>query len=279
MSWYGPTAHFLVSSDAVTPAQKAQLARDGFLVLPDFVSTEACDELRARALALVEAHVPPETRSIFSTRNQTDTSDDYFLGSGDQIRFFYEEKAAGAVNKIGHALHDLDPVFARFSRTPELRELAAALGFVSPLLMQSMYIFKLPRVGGEVRCHQDATFLYTEPLRVVGLWFALEDATRDNGCLWAIPGGHQLGLRRRFVRDGQRTRFVELDPQPLPEEAAVPLEVARGSLIVLDGLLPHLSHENRSDRSRHAYTLHLVEASARWPEENWLQRRSPARGF
>lgn len=39
--------------------------------------------------------------------------------------------------------------------------------------------------------HQDATFLYTEPLgRVLGVWIALEDATLENGCLWFIPGSH-----------------------------------------------------------------------------------------
>ena len=70
----------------------------------------------------------------------------------------------------------------------------------SRLLLQSMYIFKQPNIGGEVTCHQDATFLYTEPLRMVGLWFALEDATIENGCLWVIPGGHRLGLKSRFVR-------------------------------------------------------------------------------
>jgi len=33
-----------------------------------------------------------------------------------------------------------------------------------------------------------------------GLWFALEDATIENGCLWVIPGGHKFGLKSRFVR-------------------------------------------------------------------------------
>ena len=36
--------------------------------------------------------------------------------------------------------------------------------------------------------HQDSTFLYTEPMTTVGLWWALEDCTKENGCLWAKPG-------------------------------------------------------------------------------------------
>lgn len=35
---------------------------------------------------------------------------------------------------------------------------------------------------------QDSSFIHTSPLSCVGLWWALEDCTKDNGCLWAMPG-------------------------------------------------------------------------------------------
>jgi phytanoyl-CoA hydroxylase len=264
----------------------------GFLILPRFVTGAACDALKQRAEELV-AGFQPETRSIFSTYEQTRTSDAYFLSSGDQIRFFFEENAftpggamrqeqALSINKIGHALHDLDPLFSRFSRTPALAGLAAELGLQQPLLLQSMYIFKQPHIGGEVTSHQDATFLFTEPFTCLGFWFALEDATLENGCLWAQPGGHRQGLKKRFVRAPEGgTVFRTLDPTPLSEEGMVPLEVEKGTLVVLHGLLPHRSGPNTSPKSRHAYSLHLIDGTATYPEDNWL-RRSPAlppRGF
>ena len=145
-----------------------------------------------------------------------------------------------------------------------------------------MYIFKQPNIGGEVTCHQDATFLYTEPLSMIGLWFALEDATIENGCLWVIPGGHRLGLKSRFLRaEAGGTRFEVFDDSPWPEDNLQPLEVEKGTLIVLHPLLPHLSRENRSPKSRHAYTLHVIEAAANYPEDNWLRRSGqlPLKGF
>lgn len=267
--------------------------RDGYVAIEGFKQAGELAALRERALAIVDDFDPAQG-GIFTTRDQALATDDWFLDSAAGIRCFFEEEAFGddgrlrqdkrlSINKIGHAMHDLDPVFDAFSRGPGLAAVAAGIGLVEPQIWQSMYIFKQPGIGGEVGWHQDATFLHTEPLSVTTFWFALEDATRENGCLWTQPGGHRSPLRELFVRDGRRVDKLRLDDTPWPTaEQAVPLEVPAGTLVCFHGLLPHYSAPNRSAVSRHAYTLHVTSARTRWNPRNWLQRGPgdpPLRGF
>ena len=277
----------------LTPAMRDAYADDGFLILEDFVSPAACAALMAHTLRLVEAADLSQVATIFSTTTVEHAADAYFATSGDKIRFFFEAGAFDAegrldrpkevaLNKIGHAMHDLDPAFSAFSRTTDLTGVVDSLGMTRPLLLQSMYIFKPPGIGGEVVCHTDSTYLYTEPMSCVGLWFALEDSTLENGCMWALPGRHREPLRSRFLRRADGSLGYEVyDPAPIPADGAVPLEARRGTLVLLHGQLPHLSGANRSPKSRHAYTLHVIDGTCRYLPDNWLQRAPdlPLQGF
>jgi phytanoyl-CoA hydroxylase len=183
-----------------------------------------------------------------------------------------KQAKALSINKLGHAMHDLDPVFDRFSHTGKLRALAGDLGLKAPQVIQSMYIFKQPHIGGEVSWHVDSTYLYTEPLSCIGFWFALEDATMQNGAMWCLPGAHRMNLKSRFLRKAGKLTTEVLDTTPWPDGPRVGLEAPKGSLIVLHGQLPHYSGPNTSDISRHAYTLHVIDGECRYPADNWLVR-------
>uniref|UniRef100_A0A8C2UD98 Phytanoyl-CoA dioxygenase domain-containing protein 1 n=1 Tax=Coturnix japonica TaxID=93934 RepID=A0A8C2UD98_COTJA len=245
---------------SVTQHQVQKFHEDGFLVLEHFFSPEECDSMRSSIQRILDGmEVPPHCRTEFSTKEeeqlQAQGSSDYFLTSGDKIRFFFEKGVLDergnfliakekSVSKVGHALHAHDPVFKQITHSPKVQELGRKLGLERPVVVQSMYIFKTltPLLSITVTPHQDATFLHTEPLgRVLGFWIALEDATQENGCLWFIPGSHTSGITRRMVR------------------------AAQGSFV-------HKSDMNCSGFSRHVYTFHVMEAEGTsWSKENWLQ--------
>ena len=274
----------------LTKDQKQHFDRQGFLVLKNAIEQRQLSALRAAALEIVDDFDIDHHRTVFKTNDRDAGRDAYFFESAEKTHCFLEEGALDekgelikparlAINKIGHAMHDLNPVFRAFCRLPVFGQVLRDIACQNPLLWQTMYIFKQPHIGGEVRWHQDASYLITEPPSVTGVWVAIEDAHKDNGCLWVPPGGHRSKLREIYQVDHAtgEGRLEELDQTPWPDIGqGLAVEVPAGSIVVFDSHMPHYSSQNRSSESRHAFTLHVADHSSRWSEKNWLQR--PALG-
>ncbi|XP_068429696.1 phytanoyl-CoA dioxygenase domain-containing protein 1 isoform X2 [Clinocottus analis] len=265
--------------DFLTDRDVQKYMQDGYVVLDGLLSSRECDELRQRMAEVVERmDVPQHCRTTFSTAHdeqlQTQGNADYFITSGDKIRFFFEKGVFDdkgefivpkqrSLNKVGHALHAYEPLYKKVTHSPKIQGAARKLGLQ-------------PGFGGEVTPHQDATFLYTEPLgRVLGLWIALEDATVNNGCLWFIPGSHNSGISRRMVRTPAGafplTDFTGRE-QNYSDEQFVAAPVKKGGVVLIHGEVVHRSAENTSEDSRHVYTFHVMETQdTRWSPDNWLQ--------
>jgi len=274
-----------------------------YLVLRGFLPPEDVATLLSRSKALlnnfnIEDH--PLTR--FTTGDDDHVGDAYFLESGDKIRYFLEEDAVVdgklirpgnlAVNKIGHGLHELDPAFRRVTLENErMRELVRDLQFHrDPVALQSMVITKQPQIGGEVGEHNDSTFLYTDPPTALGFWIALEQCTATNGALSFLPGSHlTVPVTKRFVRlPSGGTGFESLVAPEVAKEVAAQCEAARdsyiletcepGDLVLIHGSTLHKSEKNLSDKTRFAYTFHMIDSYAAYDEKNWLQP-TPAMPF
>lgn len=203
--------------------------------------------------------------------------------------------------------------------TPRLQALARSLNYHhDPRVLQSMIICKQPSHGAAVPHHNDSTFLYTDPPSALGFWFALEDCTRENGCLSFLKGSHRWtkgstgggdnatpleadashaaqygrarGVNRRFVRKNgtaEGTTFQSLaadEETQWDEDAATLEECPAGTLVLIHGSVLHQSKKNTSDKSRYIYTFHMIEGDesrAKYDELNWLQPvgASGAQGF
>ena len=269
-------------------AEKFQ--KDGYLIIENFLTPEECNGLIQRCHDIVEKEdFSGHPTVVFSTKDNRQASTDYFITSGDKIRYFFEEQAIDkdgkltvskhlALNKIGHALHELDLLYRDVTSSEKIITISKALNFKHPAVVQSMYIFKQPTYGASVRPHQDSTFLHTDPNTLTGFWIALEDADVENSCLWFAPGSQSLPVERRMVRTvdsngAVSTEFEGRDSSmDVEDKDFVAVPVKKGSLVLINGCAVHKSETNTSNRSRHIYTFHIFDAGvSKWSEKNWLQ--------
>lgn len=227
--------------------QVASFVSDGYLAVPGLVSTPEIEELRRDAVEVARGRYPCKGLSAFPP----EMSDDQVLHS---ILCIHQPHFISPVMR-GYVSHD------RICRA--LSQITAAhLPYWdgSVKCMQSMLFIKPPEFPGQA-WHQDEIYIPTRDRSLIGAWIAMDDATLENGCLWVIPGSHRTGyLYPQREHDNPDEWDFAPESHGFDEAAAVPVEVAAGSVVFFNGYLLHRSFRNRSDRYRRVLVSHYCNA-------------------
>jgi len=268
--------------------------KNGIAVYKNFATSEECDELIEKMKEITSnINVEEHIQNVFETESG---NNEYFLTSGDKVRYFFDEPAITSdkklkfdcfksLNKVGHAIHMEPGPFQKMVKCDLSRKILRTLGIDQVSVPQSMYIFKQAKFGSAVPPHQDSTFLHTSPKQtVVGFWVALEDATEDNGCLWFIPGSHkpykndkkadkvEHAFMQRIEKEGKiQTDYRLGKSREYYEKTAytwVPAQVRRGDLVLIHDMVHHKSLPNHSEKSRNIFAWHLFDSGkSTWDKE------------
>jgi phytanoyl-CoA hydroxylase len=162
----------------------------------------------------------------------------------------FEPGAAERRLRNAFRLHLYNPLFLEFAKSPKLTGVLGEL-LGHPLRLYGSQLFAKPaRVGTVVPKHQDMAYWPFDPPELITAWIALDDSTKENGCVRFFAGSHKLGMLPHASSNvsGNSLGLAEHPAvNALPEHA---VEVARGSVVLHHSLTVHHSEPNRSDRDR-----------------------------
>lgn len=287
----------------LTDAQLAKFDKDGFLVLENFFSpTKLLNQANELIEKIVSAN--PDLNQVhnfpFLSCNEstppTKEDLDYFMSSADQIKLFTNMPMSDVVpaddfnakmkfirkngNRLGHALHALDPVFKEFTFSKPIQDIYRSFGWKKPIVCQSMYIFKTNFSDSSDHGHQAATYVHVEPPEcLISMWFAIMDNTESNGCLQFIPGSHKQGLDTKFIRNPDEDEFnhgkqliYTSKPVTYRQEQYVSMPIKRGSAILMNSQVVHKSLTGGQSQARDVYAFHVYDAEqGQFEDDNWME--------
>lgn len=243
--------------------QKRGYAENGYAVLPEFLTkaelnaarkslTTTINQVKARSEQAVSQDeiyrrsIPIEQRLPYVQYERNikfPPENRLFSDSIRKVANFHRQKAIAALIGSGGKVE---------------RAVSEILG-PNPVMLHCIAQLKPPLIGTEKKWHQDNAYFSVVPLdAVLGIWIALHDTDEANGCLYVAPAGHRSGPIRH-VYDGE----CSIPPEAIDGDSIMPVPMRAGDGILFNGLLPHSSPPNRSNRRRWSITFHYRKQKSR----------------
>ena len=231
-----------------SPQQLEQFDRDGFVIARGLVPQASCEAMKALALGHLEAELQP-----LEYEAQVK-----YPGSPASL----EAPGGRTVRRLLQA-YARDPLFREWATSAEVANRLRQL--IGPKLALSQahhncVMTKNPAFSSATGWHQDIRYWSFQRSELISVWLALGPEHEENGCLWLVPGSHQMDLRREQYDDDRFFR-TDNDENCAILEARVAAELDEGDVLFFHCRLLHAAGRNRTALTKFAavFTYHAVE--------------------
>jgi ectoine hydroxylase-related dioxygenase (phytanoyl-CoA dioxygenase family) len=225
----------------LTEEQVSFFKKNGFVNGIKILNGEQVDLLNAELVKLQSLN--DEERALFYHYESNESEDP------EKVLFH----AIGAW-RVTPGFHDL-------IWSPAYRMAAYQLMGQSFRLFHDQLFCKPASHGGVVAWHQDFSYwTFTKPMNHLTCWIGLDDTSKENGCVYFIPGSHKWGLLPITGLAGDMNAVTEVlnEQQLVVFEKKVANEMPRGYASFHHPLTMHGSYENFSERPRRAVVINAM---------------------
>ncbi|CAN5413028.1 N/A [soil metagenome] len=233
----------------LTADQLEAYNRDGYVVVEDLLPPAEVDALRERVHEYTHGGRPWGGIKV-QIEPRIERGELTVANPGDGIR------------KIDFLVQN-DDLFRKLGLHPNIVSILEQILGPDIKMFRNSLLLKPPEVGSVKGMHQDSPYWPIEPMELCSCWFALDDATPENGTMAVIPGGHKRGpLPHVNVTDD----FV-VDERYYDMAETVVTPIRAGGGLFFHSLIPHYTASNRSTKWRRAIALSYMSAHSKYIDE------------
>ena len=214
----------------ITAEQQAFYRDQGYLIIPGLLNAQDVADIRA-----IHTEATEKARAA--------------LKPGEPVNGTLWEKEPDADGQ--RVLRKVDDPFVNFEAFQRILTTRKVLGVVHDLLGPELYyhsskmMCKPPRVGRRKPWHQDYAYWDNMDPNQLTLWIAIDESTKENGCMQLIPESHKRGLIKH-----ERLEDWQIREDGIADERVLFAEMQPGDGLFFDVLTLHASDPNNSDKRR-----------------------------
>lgn len=217
----------------LSPDQRAQYHRDGFVIIDDVFSTHDCNLINQEIDDIIAKEQGTKDRAVLDRS--------WILGLG-----------------LKSAMTE------RLAKDRRFLSLVEDLVFPGIAIYSAKLVPKAPHNPEFCHWHQDDSYYSQNSQSDVrmSVWLALHDSDKDNGGVHFVPGSHTWGQQEWEEEDNNKCTYKIKNPDQEILKTAVCPAVKKGSVVLFHSLTWHYSGPNNSDRPRRSFIVSYQDALA-----------------